>query len=264
MSDYKTIIVKIEDGVGNVWLNRPEKRNAFNLLMLRELLEAFKLFDHDEQVRMVVLRGMGSAFCAGADLNWMKEGIGKSLEENYNECLELFDCFDAIYTCSKPTVCLVQGAVIGGANGLAASCDVTLAEPHTTFSLSEVRIGLIPSCIAPFILKRVGEFKTRELMLTGRRINEEEALSVGLINKVCEENQSEDILISLIHDLSCAGPEALKHCKSLIYDLSNHKSYGEARAYTAKKIADIRKSNEGQEGMKSFLERRRPNWTLSH
>ena len=260
MNEFKTLQLESKDGISTIWLNRPEKRNAFNLVMLNEITEAFNSLAEMQNVRAIVLRGHGKAFCSGADLAWMKSGMEQSLEHNYNECLDLFDCFHSIYSNPKPTICVVHGAVIGGANGLAASCDITLAKSNTSFSLSEVKIGLIPACIAPFILKRIGEFKTRELMLTGRRFKEEEAEKIGLINKLCEEGDCEAVLDTLIGELMSAGPEALKQCKELIYNITNVQSYDEARPYTARKIAEVRKSPEGQEGMQAFLEKRKPNW----
>jgi len=154
--EYKTIEFEIKNEVGIVWLNRPEIHNAFNEVMISELLDIFEKINSIDDVRIVMLRGRGKSFCAGADLNWMRNVAGYSYEENFKESLNLSKCFYAIYTCTKPTIAVVHGAAIGGANGLLAACDFAYADENTTFSLSEVKIGIVPACISPYITKRVG------------------------------------------------------------------------------------------------------------
>ncbi len=260
MYEFKTIQVELKDQVATIWLNRPGKRNAFNIEMLEELIEAYDRMSDEPDVRVIILRGRGNVFCAGADLHWMKSAMQKSLEYNFKESLRLSDCFHKIYSCSKVTMCIVQRAAIGGANGLVAACDIAIALPETKFSLSEVRIGLVPACIAPFILKRVGEFTARYLMLTGKRIDEHDALAYGLINEIYSPDDFDEKLERLIRQLLGAGPQALVRCKELIYNIVNEQTYEEARPYTAKMIAEIRKSVEAQEGMNAYLEKRKPNW----
>ncbi len=260
MYDFKTIQIESKDQVATIWLNRPEKRNAFNIEMLEELIESYGLLANKPDIRIILLRGRGNVFCAGADLQWMKSALKESLELNYHESMRLSDCFHAIYSSPKVTVGIVQGAAIGGANGLVAACDVAIAVPDTKFSLSEVRIGLVPACIAPFILKRIGESRTRYLMLTGKRIDENEALTYGLINEIYSQDEFDEKLERLIRQLKGAGPQALVRCKELIYNIVNEQTYEESRPYTAKMIAEIRKSDEAQEGMNAFLEKRKPNW----
>jgi methylglutaconyl-CoA hydratase len=257
---YKTIICESTDRVATICLNRPEIHNAFNEVMISELIDCFKLIGENEDVRVVVLRGKGKSFCAGADLNWMKDVARYGFNENFEESLQLSTCFYSIYTCSKPTIAIVHGAAIGGANGLLAACDIAFCADETTFSLSEVKIGVIPACISPYIMKRVGESGARELMLTGRRIMGKEAEKMQLVNRSLPNDDLEEHLSSAIKLLLTSGPSAMSQCKKLIFEVSNKLSLEEALDYTAKMIAEIRASEEGQEGMQAFLEKRTPGW----
>lgn len=260
MANYKTITCESSKQVITVWLNRPDVHNAFNEMMISELIDCFESISDDEAVRVVLLRGKGKSFCAGADLNWMKDVTEYGYDENIRESLRLSQCFHSIYTCNKPTVAVVHGAAIGGANGLLAACDMAFCEENTTFSLSEVKIGVIPACISPYIVKRVGEFGARELMLTGRRIKGNEAEEIRLVNKSLPGPELEKQVSSVIDLLLTSGPVAMSQCKKLIFDVSNTLSLEEALEYTARMIAEIRASEEGQEGMRAFLEKRPPGW----
>ncbi len=256
----QTIELKIEGTIATVWLNRPEIHNAFNETMISELLECYKSINEMDDIRAVLMRGKGKSFCAGADLNWMRDVAKYSYEQNYKESLQLSECFFAIYSCKKPTIAMVHGAAIGGANGLLAACDFAFADDNTVFSLSEVKIGIVPACISPYIIKRVGEFNAKDLMLTGRRFQGKEAEQFKLVNKSMSEVQMEIYVSTLIDSLKSSGPKAISHCKNLINEVCNHLSLHEALEYTAKMIAEIRASEEGQEGMAAFLEKRKPNW----
>jgi methylglutaconyl-CoA hydratase len=260
MKAYKTIQLEPDHDTTTVWMNRPEIHNAFNEEMISELSDAFTRLNEMEEVRVVVLRGRGKSFCAGADLNWMKSVANYSHEQNYAESLNLAKCFYSIYTCSKPTIAVVHGAAIGGANGLLAACDFAFADENTTFSLSEVKIGIIPAAISPYVTKRVGEYGSRELMLTGKRIKGKEAAHFRLVNKSLPADELEAHLESVIALLRTSGPKAISQCKKLIFDISNKLTLDEAVDYTARMIADIRASDEGQEGMAAFLNKRKPNW----
>jgi len=260
MTNYNTIACESKNQVTTIWLNRPEVHNAFNELMISELINCFESINGKEEVRVVLLRGKGKSFCAGADLNWMKDVTSYVYEENLKESLRLSHCFYSIYTCNKPTVAVVHGAAIGGANGLLAACDMAFCEENTTFSLSEVKIGVIPACISPYIVKRVGEFGARELMLTGRRIKGREAEKIKLINQSLPIDELEKQVTSVINLLLTSGPSAMSQCKKLIFDVSNTLSLEEALEYTARMIAEIRASEEGQEGMQAFLKKRTPGW----
>ncbi len=260
MTAYQTIQFEINDDIGTVWLNRPEIHNAFNEVMISEVLDIFTRVNEMDDVRIVLLRGRGKSFCAGADLNWMRGVAGYSFEQNYRESLNLSKCFYAIYTCQKPTIAIVHGAAIGGANGLLSACDFAFAHDDAVLSLSEVKIGIVPACISPYVTKRVGEYGSRELMLTGRRIKGKEAELYRLVNKSLPGDQMETHLESVISLLRTSGPKAMSHCKNLLYDISNKLTLEEAIDYTARMIAEIRASEEGQEGMAAFLGKRKPNW----
>lgn len=257
---YKTLEIVHTDRIVTIWLNRPEIRNAFNEVMINELISAFRVVSGTPNVRVIILRGRGKAFCAGADLNWMRDVASYSYEQNLKESLQLADCFNTIYTCPVPTVAVVHGAAIGGANGLLAACDIAVCDDETIFSLSEVKIGIVPACISPFVIKRVGEYGAKELMLTGRRINGKEAEWFRLVNKSLPSEEIDNYLNELVKMLLSSGPKAVEHCKVLIDQVCNKISFQESLEYTAKMIADIRASEEGQEGMDAFLNKRKPNW----
>jgi methylglutaconyl-CoA hydratase len=261
MTTFNTIEFERRGDIGMVWLNRPDIHNAFNETMIRELIECFEMINGLEEVRVVILRGKGKSFCAGADLNWMRGVARYSFEQNFRESLNLSKCFFMIYTCKKPTIAVIHGAAIGGANGLLAACDIAIADEGTTFSLSEVKIGVVPACISPYVTKRVGEYGSRELMLTGRRIKGPEAEHFRLVNKSLPADELEAYLQSTIDLLRTSGPKAMTHCKNLIFNISNKETLEQALESTARMIAEIRASEEGQEGMAAFLEKRKPNWT---
>jgi methylglutaconyl-CoA hydratase len=260
ITNYQTIKVEIDKAVATVSLNRPEIRNAFNEVMISELTSAFREIDKEEEIRAIILKGEGKSFCAGADLNWMRSVATYTFETNYEESLRLSQCFYTIYTSSKPTIAVIHGAAIGGANGLLAACDIALCDSETVFSLSEVKIGIVPACISPYVIKRVGEYVARELMLTGRRIKGQEAEQYRLVNKSLPSGELPAYVNEMLSLLKSSGPKAITHCKKLIDEVSNNITLDEALSYTAHMIAEIRASKEGQEGMAAFLEKRTPRW----
>jgi methylglutaconyl-CoA hydratase len=259
-TNYTTIEVTTTDQTATIWLNRPEIRNAFNEVMISELIQAFNEVSALDEIRAVILRGRGKSFCAGADLNWMRDVANYSYEQNYKESLQLSDCFYTIYNCPKPTIAVVHGAAIGGANGLLSACDIAVCDDDTVFSLSEVKIGIVPACISPYVIKRVGEYGAKELMLTGKRIEGKEAEHYRLVNKSLSDTELEPYLSDLVVLLKSSGPKAMTQCKTLIDQVSNKITLTEALSYTAKMIAEIRASEEGQEGMAAFLEKRKAGW----
>ncbi len=260
MKKFETTEIEIKNSIGTIFLNRPDIHNAFNKQMIQDIIECFELLNNDQEARVIVLRGKGKSFCAGADLNYMKSIATFGFEENYKDSLNLTKCFYTIYTCKKPTIAVVQGAAIGGANGLLAACDYAYCSDETTFSLSEIKIGLIPSCIGPYVTKRVGEYGARDLMLSGKRIKGKDAEYYRLVNKSLPPENLDEYTDSAIALLMTSGPDAMSHCKKLIFDLSNKLTFEESIDYTARLIAEMRASKEGQEGMASFLEKRKPNW----
>ncbi|MCU0370382.1 MAG: enoyl-CoA hydratase-related protein [Bacteroidales bacterium] len=261
MTEFQTIEFEQQADLGIIWLNRPEIHNAFNEVMIQEIIDCIETVNAMDEIRIVILRGKGKSFCAGADLNWMRGVANYSFEQNFRESLNLSKCFFTIYTCKKPTIAIVHGAAIGGANGLLASCDFAFAEDDTTFSLSEVKIGVVPACISPYVTKRVGEFGSRELMLTGRRIKGKEAEHFRLVNKSLPAGELESYVATVTDLLRTSGPKAMTQCKNLIFNISNMETLEQALESTARMIAEIRASEEGQEGMAAFLEKRKPNWT---
>jgi len=257
---FETIEFEIKDRVGTIWLNRPDVHNAFNNVMLAELIDCIELANVNDDVICVIIRGRGRSFCAGVDLNWMRDVAKNSYDVNYQESLVLSKCFHTIYTCKKPTIALIHGVSLGGANGILSACDFAYCVDDATFSLSEVKIGIIPACISPYVVKRVGEYGSRDLMISGKRIKGKEAEWYRLVNKSVEPEKLDEFVASVIATLSTSGPKAMAMCKELIYNISNKLTLDEAMDYTAKMIADIRASDEGQEGMAAFLEKRKPNW----
>lgn len=259
MRKLETLETHLDQGILTIFLNRPEIHNAFNETMLRELTEVYSDVNQSG-ILCVILRGKGKSFCAGVDLQWMKAVSQNNYEQNFSESLLLSKCFDTIYHCPRPTLAVVHGTALGGANGLVASCDMAYCTDTTVFSLSEVKIGIIPATISPYVIKRIGEYGARELMLTGRRISGKEAESYRLVNKSVPAELIEETIAATIVNLRTSGPNAMSHCKNLIDQVCNNLTMKEANEFTARMIAEIRASEEGQEGMNAFLEKRKPNW----
>ncbi|HEX9916745.1 MAG TPA: enoyl-CoA hydratase/isomerase family protein [candidate division Zixibacteria bacterium] len=260
LEHYQTIIFKTEDAVANVILNRPEVHNAFNEVMIKELTEVFEKISKDEHIRVVVLTGKGKSFCAGADLNWMKKVISFSYEENFDDSFKLAQLFYLIYSLPKPTIAKVNGAAIGGGTGLVSVCDIVIASEEAKFSLSEVKLGLVPACISPYVIRRMGESRCREFFLTGERLSAERASKFGLVNEVVPSNDLDKAVDEKVKQLISSGPEALKCCKELLEKVPLM-NLDLATSYTAEVIAKLRISDEGQEGMNAFLEKRKPKWS---
>jgi len=256
----KTILINRENSVVTIAMNRPELHNAMNDIMIAELTKAFTDISKDESARVVVLKGEGKSFCAGADLNYMK-GIAKfGFEENVEDGKKLAALFRAIYDCPLPTIALVHGAAFGGANGLLAACDIVIAEENTTFAFSEVKIGIAPATISPFVIKRMGEFGAKELMMTGKRFKGAEAEKWHLVNVSVSGEELEATLQSYIKQFLTSAPEAVKVTKNMIKEVIAGDDFDQTINSMAHLIATLRASDEGQEGMSAFLEKRKPKW----
>jgi methylglutaconyl-CoA hydratase len=261
MTTYSTIELKIQDRIATLWLDRPDVRNAFNGEMITELIDCLTEVGKDERIIALLLRGKGKVFCGGADIGWMSRFSERTYEEDYQSNQQLAQCFHAVYTLPQPTIAVVQGAAFGGANGLLAACDMAYAVEDTTFAFSEVKIGIIPATIAPYVLRRTGEAAARELMLTGRRFDGAEAARVGLVNQCFRTKEdTESRVRDIVAELKTAAPGAVRRCKQLINTVSQVNSVEESIDYTARMIADARAAPEGQEGMRAFLEKRKPDW----
>ena len=251
------LIITHIDAVCQVALNRPDCRNAFNAELIRALTETFETLSRDPQTRVVHLRGEGTVFSAGADLEWMRTMAKANKEENKRDAVRLGRLFEAINSCSKPVLCEVHGAVMGGGVGLVAASDIVVADKKTTFALSEVKLGLIPAVISPYVIRKMGESQARRYFLTGETFSAEAAQAMGLVHEVSGNTQA--TVAEFIERLLAAGPEALGGAKRLIETVSGRASQS-VLDYTHSAIAAHRVSEEGQEGMAAFLEKRKARW----
>lgn len=245
-------------GVACVRLNRPDVHNALNDVVIRELDDAFDMLGRHKDVRVIVLTGAGKSFSAGADLTWMQRAAAQSEEENQADAVRLAHMFDTLNTCPKPVLGLVNGAALGGGVGLAACCDIVVAATGAVFGLTEVRLGLIPATISPYVIARIGATQARRFMLTAERFDAAAAKSIGLVHEVADdiEAAARPILDALLAN----GPEAMADTKRLIRDVAGREPTAELRTMTAARIAARRASDEGREGMAAFLDKRKPNW----
>ncbi len=251
--------------VATIWLNRPDKHNAINPTMMRELLGAFQELGQSGSVRVIILRGTGRSFCAGADLSYMQQVAYYDEEENRRDALVLASLFETIYTCPKPVITLLHGAVYGGANGLAAASDIVIADIDTRFAFSEVKLGITPATISPYVIRRCGEAAARDLMITGRSFGAQEAKDYRLVNQLFSSETVDQLLMTYTGNLLHASPIAIAQCKQLIRDIGSNKlATSEIMHDTSNRIARQRVSTEGQEGLRAFLEKRTPNWLITN
>jgi len=257
---YKTIELQSGQGVCIVWLNRPEVRNAFNQTMIAELTAAFAALDADADVRAVVLAGRGSAFCAGADLNWMKSMAGFGFEENHADAMTLAAMLNRLYTLNKPTVARVHGAAFAGGMGLLAACDIAVATQDAEFCLSEVKLGLSPATISPYVIAAMGERAARRYFLTAERFAAAEAYRIGLVQELVLPETLDAKVNEILGHLVQGGPAAQAAAKDLIRSVGRSALTPDLIADTATRIATSRVSEEGQEGIRAFLEKRPPAW----
>lgn len=250
-----TIHVSTEQSVARVTLGRPDVRNAFNAEVIRELRDAFNELGADQHVRAIVLAGEGKSFCGGADVQWMRGALDLSYDENVADAEAMSDMFRAIDRCSKPVIGRIHGAALGGGAGLAAVCDIAIASDETIFGFTEVKLGIIPAVISPFVLAKIGQSNARALFLTGERFGATRAQSIGLVHEVVASNDLDAAVERRITELRSAGPHAVAAAKALVPAVVSA-SYDATRSITANAIAKQRTSPEGQEGLRAFLERR--------
>lgn len=249
-----------ENSIATLTLNRPEVRNAFDEQMILLLSQQLRSLENDPSIKAVVIRGEGDHFCAGANIEWMRRSAKLSREENHQDALKLAQLLHILNHLKKPTLAVVQGSVYGGAIGLITACDIVIAETHTEFCFSEVKLGLIPSIVCPYILAAIGAKAARRYLLTAEKIPASLAERLGLVHELCSKENINDRVETLLLDIKRNGPEALKATKELIFKLSESKNTLQQVEYTAHLIADIRTSAEAQEGLTAFLEKRIPEW----
>jgi len=246
-------------GIATITLTRPKVRNAFNVDTINHLLTTLAVLKHDPAVRILLLRAQGEHFCAGADINWMKDIAKRGYQENLADATRLAKLMDNLNQFPKPTIALVQGACFGGAIGIVACCDIALATTTAKFCLSEVKIGLIPAVISPYVVTAIGPRQARRYCLTGEMFSAEQALDYGLIHQL---GDNLDTLVNpLIKVLLTNSPAAMQAAKSLIHSVTNHEINDSLIAETSQQIAAIRVSNEAQEGLDAFLNKRQPDWS---
>ncbi len=259
---YQSIKVVLDPkGVLTITLNRPEVRNAFNETMIEELSKVFSGEVQETKVRTVVLRGEGPVFCAGGDLEWMKKSVQLDYENNLKDTRKLSQMFAILNECPKPVIGVAHGAAIGGGVGLVSICDIVLASPETQFSLSEVRLGIVPACIGPFVISKIGASQARRFFMSAERFSADQAKAIGLIHEVVPDLSLR--LNQLLENILQCSPNAMSVAKRLILDLSwpeRRSQFPDCLEYVSKTLADLRVSPEGQEGVLAFLEKRKPKW----
>jgi methylglutaconyl-CoA hydratase len=239
-------------------------RNAFNEEMIDELDRVFRSEALQPEIRVIVMKGAGAVFCAGGDLNWMKKSVDHTHDENLRDTRKLTQMFKAMNECALPVIGLVQGAAIGGGVGLVSVCDIVLTNSLAEFSLSEVRLGIVPSCIGPFVISKIGSSYARALFISAQRFKADRAKEIGLVHQVVPTTEDlEPALEELLKGLLQCGPQAIQVAKKLVLDLSwpeRRSHIADCYEFVAKLLADLRITPEGQEGVRAFLEKRKPNW----
>jgi methylglutaconyl-CoA hydratase len=262
MSDFQFLQLEFEAGNATVWLNRPERHNAFHEGLLEELPRCLMLLSQDAAVRTIVLGGRGRSFCAGADLEWMQRQARAGYDENLEDARRLAWMLRTLAQSPKPTIARVHGVALGGGMGLVAACDIAIATRESSFGTTEVRLGLTPSTIAPYVVAAIGERPARRYFLSGERFDADEALRIGLIHEAVDSDALDGRLGGLLDALRSAGPAAQAHCKRLLASLRGHDALDpQVAEQTARSIAEVRAGEEAREGIAAFFARRKPSWS---
>jgi len=256
-----SVLTEIDAGVGIITLNRAERHNAFDDELIGDLTSVLQGMDSDSGVRVVVLSSTGSSFCAGADINWMRRAAEYSESENYRDAMALADLLRTLNELRKPTVARVQGPAYGGGVGLVAACDIAIATYDAHFALTEVKLGLIPAVISPYVIAAIGSRKARRYMLSAERFSASEAYRIGLLHEIVPDEEALDDAVGEIVDaLLAGGPQAQAECKALIGAVASWPIDDDVVEDTVRRIVAVRAADEGREGMSAFLEKRRPDW----
>ena len=246
--------------VATITLNRPEVRNAFNDDMIAEVTGAFVALGGRDSVRCIVLAAEGKAFCAGADLNWMRRMADYTRAENLADAAALAEMLRVMYECPKPTIARIQGDVYAGGMGLVAACDMAVSVDTANFCLSEVKLGLIPATISPYVIRAMGARAAHRYFLTAERFDAKEAHRIGFVHEVVSADQLDAKVAELTNALVSASPNAVRSCKTLVQEVAGQDIKAPLIGRTVEGIADIRTSSEGREGVQSFLQKRKPSW----
>ena len=259
-----SLTTRIDAGVATVALDRPERHNAFDEGLIAALTTTFNVLGIDPTVRAIILSGNGKSFCAGADLDWMRRAAGFTESENRTDAMRLSDMLHAIDTCAKPVIARVHGNVAGGGVGLVACADMVVAVEGVRFRLSEVRLGLTPATISPFVVARIGAGQARRWFLTAEAFAADDALAMGLVHAVAASAEAAQAIVDgWLAALADCAPGAVADAKALVADVTGRPITHDLRTLTAARIAARRASAEGREGLAAFLEKRKPNWTLA-
>jgi methylglutaconyl-CoA hydratase len=256
----KHLLLDTAGGVTTVTINRPDVRNAFNDEVITELTAVFLELGKRPEVRCIVLTGAGAAFCAGADLNWMKRMATYTRDENLEDASALARMLEVVYRCPKPTVARVQGDVYAGGTGLVAACDMAISVDSAWYCLSEVKLGLIPATISPYVIRAMGARAAHRWFLTAERFSAAEAHRIGFVHEVVKAERLDATVAGVAAALVQAGPEAVRSTKELVQHVAGHAITNLLIRRTVEAIADARASDEGREGIQSFLEKRKPGW----
>ncbi|MDM0032574.1 enoyl-CoA hydratase/isomerase family protein [Variovorax sp. J22P271] len=260
MDSFTKLSVTVDGAVARIWLDQPEARNAFDDIVIAELTQAFIEAGAAPQVRAIVLGANGPAFCAGANLNWMRRMADYSRAENLADAGKLAAMLRTIADCPKPTIARVQGDVYAGGMGLVAACDIAVSADSAWYCLSEVKIGLVPATISPYVLRAMGTRAAQRWFLTAERFAAAEAHRIGLVHEVVAADALDAKVAEIVKALTGASPAAVRACKTLIADVAGREIDDALVAKTVEGIADIRASDEGREGVQSFLQKRKPSW----
>ena len=259
---YEEILYSVDGAVATITLHRPDKMNAFTNRMLKEIIAAFDESDADDAVRAVIVTGSGKAFCAGADLNWMRAMAGYSWDQNRADAQKLADMLWTLDQCPVPIVARIQGDCYAGGMGLACVSDVLVANDNVTFCLSEARLGLLPATISPYVIRAMGPQQSRRYMVTAERFSATQAHAMGMVHELVGPDALDAKVAEIVNTLVANGPAAVRACKKLVQDVAGREIDAALRDETARRIADIRASDEGREGIASFLNKRAPNWLV--
>lgn len=261
MKSFTHIIVEIDTfHRGFIILNRPDKHNAFNEILIQELIDALDYFTTIKELRCLILKANGKNFCAGADLDWMKRMAALDTNANYNDAFNLATLLEKLNNFQKPTVAIIQGPAYGGGVGLIACCDIVIAHEKASFTLSEVKLGLVAATIAPYVINAIGQRQARRYLLSAELFSSKDALNLGLVHEICNDLDFQEKTTKMLDQILLGDPVAQQISKKLIFDLENNISADKTKQATSKIIAERRASNEGKEGLNAFFEKRYPTW----